>query len=77
MLLVVAVAEYVAVMVVQGAVPGATCIELRRTPTPAVVTNVDEGSIAVAVTTRKGCKTRLVSVCVISGIGIANCSYIV
>lgn len=55
--LIVVVPVYVAVIVVQVAVPGVICIVLRRTPPVTVDPNVVECSISIAVTTRKGCKS--------------------
>ena len=56
-LVVVVVSVYVAVIVVQVAVPGVICIVLRRTPPVTVDPNVVEFSIVVTVATRKGCKS--------------------
>ena len=55
--LIVVVPVYVAVIVVQVAVPGVICIVLRRTPPVTVDPNVVEFSIVVTVATRKGCKS--------------------
>lgn len=55
--LIVVVPVYVAVIVVQVAVPGVICIVLRRTPPIAGGTNPVEGAIDITVATRKGCKS--------------------
>ena len=55
--LIVVVPVYVAVIVVQVAVPGVICIVLRRTPPETADPNAVESSIAETVATRKGCKS--------------------
>jgi len=52
-LLIVVVPVYIAIVVIQVAVPGIVCIVLRRTPPVTVLANVVECSIVVTVTARK------------------------
>jgi hypothetical protein len=51
--LIVVVPVYIAIVVIQVAVPGIVCIVLRRTPPVTVLANVVECSIVVTVTARK------------------------
>ncbi len=44
---------YIAIVVIQVAVPGIVCIVLRRTPPVTVVANIVEITIGVTVTARK------------------------
>ena len=52
-LLIVVVSVYIAIVVIQVAVPGIICIVLSRTPPVTVVANVVVISIVVAVPARK------------------------
>ena len=54
-MLIVVVPIDIAIVVVQVAVPGVCCIVLRRTPPVAVVTNIVECSIVLAVAARQAC----------------------